>query len=452
MRDFFRILKPRPKSVAVLIAAVSIFISADAQAADCDPVLKPTKYKVQKGDHIAAILRTLKLEPVFGKGQSVEQLLKINNVPNPDLIEPNIELQIPFSCEQQVKVWQSEDRGADRLLIRKKSEFIKIDFSETEASPKVKLEPQSKAVVTEQVLEETPVATQEKPPSVVIQNTTEDILDKNVPLKDNADLDPVIQPSQQEVSDALRYRMICEGEWTGTECVTRYSNIFGTFGAWNNRYDGIDNTVAQNNQGVLLSKLNPEGGIGWQNYWTENIKTVLYASSQWSQMLPEAQEVPIDSPKKWLGNFYGQIRFEKGKWGVGASFRQHDKIFFRYRVSGLSQPCIGPSQFAGCGVFVHIAAVSEISLDLSYMLFQQGKFRYDLTGIGTWIGPAATGGFEVEPGFGAGINFRITHDRVKEYVYGEMTYRSGAQNTSIETQKYQNLGFTFGYAWKLKDW
>lgn len=407
-------------------------LSVNAFAEDCTPVLKPTKYQVQKGDHIAAILRTLKLEPVFGKNKSLEQLLKLNQVPNPNVINPNAELQIPFKCEEQVTGWQKIDRGSDRLLVREKTKFIRIDFSEPKPQPTNENEAALKPV--EKIKSET---------------VTETILNQNVPLKENSELDLATQADQPEISEALRYRMICEGEWTGSECISRYSTIFGTFGGWNNRYDGTDPSVITNNKGVLLSKLNPQVGIGWQNYWTGNFKTVLYAATQYSQLLPEGKEVPIDASKKWLGSFEAKARYEKGKWGVGLGMKYFDKLFYRFRFSGLIHPCLN---FAGCGVFVHPATVLELSADLSYLVYQSGKFRYDVTGSYNYLGSASTSAFDVKPGYGFGVNFRVTHDRVKEYLFGEVAYSRSSQDTTIEKQTASELGFTFGYAWKLKDW
>jgi hypothetical protein len=46
----------------------------------------------------------------------------------------------------------------------------------------------------------------------------------------------------------------------------------------------------------------------------------------------------------------------------------------------------------------------------------------------------------------------VTHDRVKEYIFGTMKYELSQQDTDILSQKAAELGFKFGYAWKLKDW
>ena len=415
-------------------------------SANCSDVEKPTKYRVQKGDHIAAILRTLQLEPVFGKNNSLEKLLKINSVPNPNLIEPGQELAVPFSCEEQVAVWQSEDRGSDRLLIRKKDSFVTTDNKE--------IKPGSLIESSTDEAEPAPVAPVINN-AIVVQDMTDKIIESNQPVEelDRKNIDALTEPGNVEMSEALRYRMICDGEWTGTECVTRYSILFATLSGWYNRYDGIDPAVASNNQGVLLSKLNPTGGIGWNNYWTENFKTELYASMQQSQLLPESREIPIEQNRKYLGSFRIGARYETGSWGFGLGYRQFDKLFYRFRFSGLTQPCFSQdSSFAGCGIFVHSASVGSLSADISYMIFQAGKLRYDVRADYFTLGKARTGGFNVLEGSGYTVGFRITHDRVKEYIFGDITYGMSQQNTSIEIQRATELGFTFGYAWKLRDW
>lgn len=425
---------------------------SDAQkSVSCSEVAKPTKYLVRKGDHIAAILRTLQLEPVFGKNNSLEKLLKINSLPNPNLIEPGQELAVPFACEEQVSVWQSQDRESDRLLVRKKDSFVTTDNQEVKPGAKIELS----------TVETMPKVVEAQPPApavnnaIIVQNTTDQIIDNNKPIEElnRKNIDSLTETGNMEMSEALRYRMICDGEWTGTECVTRYSILFATLSGWYNRYDGIDPAVQTNNKGTLLSKLNPTGGIGWDNYWTENFKTELYATMQQSQLLPESREVPIEPDKKYLGSFRIGARYETGPWGFGVGFRQYDKLFYRFRFSGLTQPCFSPDvSFAGCGIFVHTASVSAMSADISYMIHQAGKFRYDVRADLIKLGTAHTGGFDIKEGSGYSIGFRITHDRVKEYIYGDITYGITEQNTTIEIQKATELGFTFGYAWKLRDW
>ncbi len=136
----------------------------------CSDQAKPTKYLVRKGDHIAAILRTLQLEPVFGKNNSLDQLLKINTLSDPNLIEPGQELVIPFDCNEQVSIWQIEDRGTDRLLVRKKDSFITTEHKE--------IKPGAKIESTSEIIEEVPTAV------MTIKSTTEKIIDKNKPIND----------------------------------------------------------------------------------------------------------------------------------------------------------------------------------------------------------------------------------------------------------------------------
>ena len=86
------------------------------------------------------------------------------------------------------------------------------------------------------------------------------------------------------------------------------------------------------------------------------------------------------------------------------------------------------------------------------MIKQMGKFRVD--GEFTLVSMTATNtsGYVVQPGTAYELAATITHDRVKEYIFGTVKYETSQQNTDILLQKATELGFKFGYAWKLKDW
>ncbi len=422
----------------IFVVAV-LFFSLNILAADnapCTPVLKKIKYKVKKGDHIAFILRKFQQEPVFGSLGSLNKLLKLNQIANQDLIEPNDEIAMPFQCEEDVKPWMTSDKGEYRLItldqkVQKKSEVA--------ASPVI-------------------VATTAAGPNDVIAESEHKIVSEDQALNN------ILKPesgakragglnTENEVSEALRYRMICEGEWTGTQCITRYSTLYVAGSGWFNRYDGFDPSAATNNKGLLLSKMNPQIQLGWLNYWTENIKTEVSAGVQNSELLPEAREIPIESDKKILSSIYAEARFETGAFGYGVGIKNYDKIFYRFRFSGLSTPCLSNDlSFSGCGVFVHTANVMGYFADANWIFYQAGKFSYDAKVTGTFLSGTAVGGFEVYSGFGADVEFTVKHDRVREYLYATLHYGVGRQNTSIEMQTTQELGFVFGYAWKLKDW
>lgn len=422
----------------LLTASLFVFFSQYSISAEiCSPLLKTTKYQVQKGDHIALILRKLGLEPVFKKSGSLRQLLKLNKIANQDLIEPNSEIEMPFKCEEQVRKWQTIDKNKYRLIT-----LDQIPESDVKAptvlpdAQTVSTEPQFKVVTTDQKITD-----------ILKPSGTANVADpKDVDLE-NKKVD--------EVSEALRYRMICEGEWTGTQCITRYSVLFLAGAGWYNRYDGKDPTApgGRNNEGLLLSRLNPEVQFGWQNYWTENYKTELSAKVQNSEMLPEAREIPIEQSKKILSSIHLEARYETGAFGIGIGIKNYDKLFYRFRFSGLSTPCLSNApSFSGCGVFVHSANIMAYFTDFSWVFYQQGKFTYDAKLNFMYLGTGATGGFEVYNGTGADIEFTVRHDRVREYLYGTIHYGQTAQDTSIEVQTAKELGFVMGYAWKLKDW
>ena len=74
----------------LLILMMSVFANAQTKSKNCSDVSKPTQYIVQKGDHIAQILREFGLEPVFTSSGSLYKLLKQNQIKNPNLIEKPI--------------------------------------------------------------------------------------------------------------------------------------------------------------------------------------------------------------------------------------------------------------------------------------------------------------------------------------------------------------------------
>lgn len=422
--------------ICLLVFALLITQISFAQET-CTTVLKTTKYKVQKGDHIAAILRKLGLEPVFTSGGSLNQLLKLNQLENQNLIEPNDELIIPFKCEEQVRIWKTVDLKEYRLLT-----LEKIDEKELKATTVL---PKEEVLVP---LLSTPIVVEDQKLNQILKASSQDTTeaDKSLGLE-NA--------KPEEISDALRYRMICEGEWTGSQCVTRYSVLYLAGGGWYNRYDGTDPVApgGTNNKGLLLSRLNPEFQFGWHNYWSENFKTDLSAGLQNSELLPEAREIPIEQDKKILSKIYVEARYETGPYGIGLGVKNYDKLFYRFRFSGLSQPCLSNApSFAGCGVFVHSANIMAYFANMNWMFYQQGKFSYDVKGSFSLLGSGATGGFEVYNGTATDVEFTVRHDRVREYLYATIHYGVSSQNTSIEVQTAQDLGFVFGYAWKLKDW
>ena len=436
--------------IVLLGIAALIFSQISFAEEACTPVLKITKYQAQKGDHIAQILRKLELEPVFnevGKQEgSLSRLLKKNKIRNPDLIEPNDEIVIPFTCEEQVRDWYTIDKVSGDLeyrLITLKKIGDKVD---------VVTSPEPSLVTAPKLPDVGPM-----PPQNSISSEDQKLNDLLKP--DGTSFDPqtpdVENKNTDEISEALRYRMICEGEWTGTQCVTRYSTLYAAFAGWYGRYDGTDPTAPDgtDNKGILLSRLNPQVQVGWHNYWSENFKTDLSASVLNNEILPEAREIPIEQDKKILSSIYIQGRYEKGAFGVGVGIRNYDKLYYRFRFSGLSTPCLSnTSSFAGCGVFVHTANIMSYFANVNWMFYQQGKFSYDAKINFAYLGEGATGGFQVYSGFGTDIEFTVKHDRVREYLYGTLHYGVSSQNTSIEIQTAQELGFVFGYAWKLKDW
>lgn len=377
----------------------------------CTKVTKPVKYTIQSGEDFFSILKNFELDPVLGSGGSLEQLQIINKLQGQTTVEAGTEILIPFKCEEQILGWRVIDRGAYRLITATKIE-------KTGATGKIKSE------------------------SMGTDSKTKDILDKAMPGETTVDLDDV-KGDNTDVSDALRYRMICEGEWTGTECITRYSALYAMGSAWYNRYDGTDRTTG--GTGVLLSKLSPEIGFGWTNYWNNNLRTDLSVSMVNSDIQPEVREVPIEQSKKVLNSVTADVRWEMGKWGVKAGLSQKDRLFYRFNPDNIFIPDDG-------GVVVNAVPVIDYHIGVSYMIKQMGKFRVDTELSLLSMTATNTSGYVVQPGTAYEFSGTIMHDRVREYLFGTVSYESSQQNTDILLQKTSELGFKFGYAWKLKDW
>lgn len=405
----------------------------------CSPVVKTTKYKISKGEHAAAVLRKFGLEPVFGNKGSMNDLLKVNNFQNPDVISPGTVITLPFHCEEEVKLYKIVQVEKEFRMVT--AELVPAGELPVEEKPVTPLPP---VVFPPPVSAAAEVKPADKFSEIVAKPADQQIQDVEAAEK-----------SQDNISEALRYRMICEGEWTGSECITRYSAIFANIGGYNNRYDGVDSNAAPGAQkdGLLLSKLNLAAGFGWNNYWNENVKTVLYAELQNNQMLPDIKSVPIEGGDRLLTSLQAEARYEKGNWGIGLGFRQFDKLYYVFNFQNLILGSICTvNDVSLCGVRVYSANVSSLFVDVSYMIHQAGKFRFDTELKYFTLAPTKVSNVDVSAGSGQSIEFSVTHDRIEEYLKGTLRYAMASQDTSIETQNAKELALLFTYSWKLKDW
>lgn len=410
----------------LLMVSVTFLIFVQKANADvCTPLKKTTKYLIKKSDSVASVLRLLDLEPVFGSGGSLQNLLKINNLKNPNSIEPGNEIVIPFPCEEKAVMWTLIDRGEDRLVTLEKVE------KSTGTSGG------SSTLIAPSVAEISPPV---KPPEPIEQKTI-DIINEDKPTEPQISTEGA--PSEDNVSEALRYRMICDGEWTGTECITRYSVFYiAGIGSYY-RYDGIDATT--NDTAVLLSKFNPGLNLGWANYWFENFKTELGFSFQNLAINEEARGRPIDQDKKMISNFYGLAKYELGRLGFSIGLAQMDKVFYRFYKENIVI-------FNDGGVTVQVVPITQSRAAVSYLLHQEGKYRFDGE-VGFYLlSSGKSSGYNVESGSGWDLSVSVQHDLVKEYLFGAIKYGKSQQNTTIEKQEQTDLSLVFGYAWKLKDW
>ncbi len=391
----------------------NILFSQNANAVEiCTILTKPVKYAIRSGEDFYSILKTFELNPVNGSGGSLEKLQIINKMQTQTSVEAGTEVMMPFKCEEQLIGWRIIDKGQYRLITAERIE--KIDPN----AGKVKIE------------------------NIGPDGKTSDILNKAMPAPGDVDLEKV-DDQNTDVSEALRYRMICDGEWTGTECITRYSALYLTGGFWYNRYDGVDATT--NGSGTLLSKLNPEIGGGWVNYWTSNFRTDLGVSVINNDIQPEAREIPIDQAKKQINTLTAEARYEAGKYGVKFGISQRERLFYRFFPPNIFLQDDG-------GVVVQAVPVLDYHVGLSYMAYQAGKLRVDAEATFVSMQGTNTSAYAVKPGSALEFELHVTHDRVKEYIFGTLKYEQSQQDTDILIQKAQELGVKFGYAWKLKDW
>ena len=391
----------------------NILFAQSAKAAEiCTILTKPVKYAIRSGEDFYSILKTFELNPVNGSGGSLEKLQIINKMQTQTSVEAGTEVMMPFKCEEQLIGWRIIDKGQYRLITAERIE--KVDPN----AGKVKIE------------------------NIGPDGKTSDILNKAMPAPGDVDLEKV-DDQNTDVSEALRYRMICDGEWTGTECITRYSALYLTGGFWYNRYDGVDATT--NGSGTLLSKLNPEIGGGWVNYWTSNFRTDLGVSVINNDIQPEAREIPIDQAKKQINTLTAEARYEAGKYGVKFGISQRERLFYRFFPPNIFLQDDG-------GVVVQAVPVLDYHVGLSYMAYQAGKLRVDAEATFVSMQGTNTSAYAVKPGSALEFELHVTHDRVKEYIFGTLKYEQSQQDTDILIQKAQELGVKFGYAWKLKDW
>lgn len=412
------------------LLSTAVVEAAPAKAV-CSPVVKTTKYQIKKGEYPAAVLRKFGLEPVFGNKGSMNDLLKLNNFKDPNKIDPDTIMILPFHCEEEVRPFKVIFDEKEYRMVTWEKVAVPEAAAAVEAAPAPVAPPAPQPPV-------------DKFNEIVAKPAEQQIQDVEAAEK-----------SQDNISEALRYRMICEGEWTGSECITRYSVLFANLGGYNNRYDGVDSNAAPGatKNGLLLSKLNLAAGFGWNNYWNENVKTVLYAEIQNNQMLPDIKSVPIEGGDRQLTSLQAEARYEKGNWGIGLGFRQFDKLYYVFNFQNLIQGSICTvNDVSLCGVRVYSANVSSLFFDISYMIHQAGKFRFDTELKYFTLAATKVSNVTVNAGSGQSIEFSITHDRIEEYLKGTLRYAMSSQDTSIETQSAKELALLFTYSWKLKDW
>lgn len=140
-----------------------------------------------------------------------------------------------------------------------------------------------------------------------------------------------------------------------------------------------------------------------------------------------------------------EARYEVGRWGVKVGLTQRERLFYRFLLQNLLLLDDG-------GVVVNAVPVLDLHVGGSYMIRQVGKFRFDIEASYSSLQGTSTSGYNVLPGSAYEIAASVQHDRKEEYIFGTLKYEVSQQDTDILLQEAKELGFKFGYAWKLKDW
>jgi hypothetical protein len=102
----------------------------------CSTLVKPVLYVVEKGDHLADIIRTFGFKPLYGKRSRVTQVSNMNEINDPNLIFPGQEVYLPFKCEEDTAKYVLIDRELDRqihskYLVKVKTRILKEGQRET---------------------------------------------------------------------------------------------------------------------------------------------------------------------------------------------------------------------------------------------------------------------------------------------------------------------------------
>lgn len=376
-----------------LIGGLSFAQAQVLEPETCSPLRSPVKYSLEKDESIVAVLKTVQLQPVVCVGCSLDQMLSENGLGSTVEIRPGVRYFLPFKCEEQLK---------DLMLIQDK-DFRILTFNRnmtTEAGPSAA--------------------------SSVLGEGEEE------------------GAGEGQMTEELKYRTTCEGEWVGNECIRRNSLIETEVTGVYARYDAVDATTR--GTGVLLSKMNPGLTAGWTNYWNNSVSTTLKAEIVNNQLHPETAQIPIEQDKQLLTRFFGKVKYEYKSFGISLGIAQGETLFYRYN----SQLITG--FLVNTGVVVSSVPVTETNVELSYVLAQRGKLRVDVNFRLINLSGGNTAAYSVKPGSGYELSSKILHDTYKEqYFYGILSYSEVKQNTSILEQKVKAIGFNFGYAWKIKD-
>lgn len=83
----------------------------------CTPLTSPIYYTVHEDEHLADIIRTFQLKPIWDpKNGFLIKIAKLNNISDINLIFPGDTLQLPLSCEEDLVHYKTLNEDTARKI------------------------------------------------------------------------------------------------------------------------------------------------------------------------------------------------------------------------------------------------------------------------------------------------------------------------------------------------
>jgi hypothetical protein len=219
-----------------------------------------------------------------------------------------------------------------------------------------------------------------------------------------------------------------------TESKEKYFNIFGVTSKLS--YSRIDSSdILSYDQATLLSDLNAGVSAKWIQHWSNKWETFLNANVLTTN-LESATTKPIDNSNKVISGIeIGANDRLSEKWKLIPSFGFQQQFFIR---------AVTINQLT-----VDSVPVPFFRIQGDYSFYQVQPFNLGISLGGTYFVPASSPNFTINAGSGYLGKFFLVRQLQKAQVYATGGYERNSQNTSISTQKTQDLSLEIGFAWKL---